>query len=191
MHPSLHVLFTLSVSTLLCGACSWPSDGCVPAPGALRATELIWVADDFVVDLWHNGRLVPSARRELRHEIFGATVERADVTVRAGDWLCFHVVNNRMRWGGCRYFAVAGRLAPGEFGFESDPGSPLWSACDDPAQVAAFVAGPHALAQVRAHAIVNPWDQGAHLMQSHCGPLCRARPLWGEAASTWLKVRVE
>src|SRR6476646_5439873 len=70
----------------------------------LRARYLITVADDFLVDVYRNGRAVPDAKRTLLDERFGATVERLDVEVRKGDWLVFNVVNNRMRWGGASYF---------------------------------------------------------------------------------------
>src|ERR1043166_8249775 len=88
-------------------ACATPTDG---APAGSRPADrrvadyLIAVADDFVVDVWHDGLRVPEARRTLLRERFGACTERIDVPVRAGDWLVFHVVNNRMRWGGARYF---------------------------------------------------------------------------------------
>jgi len=34
--------------------------------------------------------------------------ERTNIQVRHGDWLVFHVANNRLRWGGSYYFAAAG-----------------------------------------------------------------------------------
>jgi hypothetical protein len=162
-----------------------------PREQPLRATEVLWVADDFVVELWHNGEPVPLERRELVNEIFGATVERARLALRAGDWLCFHVVANRMRWGGCRFFAAAGRLAAGEFLFASDPVSPCWSACDDPSHAAEFVARARTRNEQRARTIDKPWDQGEPSMRELAGADCGAKPLWGEAASTWLKVRIE
>ena len=68
--------------------------------GKVRAEYLVTVADDFVVNVYHNGKFVPEAKRKILLERFGATVERMDVQVREGDWLVFNVVNNRLRWGG-------------------------------------------------------------------------------------------
>ena len=80
----------------------------VAREAAFLADTLITVADDFIVDVYHNGVLVPDDRRELIQEIHRATVERIKANVRQGDWLVFHVVNNKMRWGGASYFAVKG-----------------------------------------------------------------------------------
>lgn len=156
-----------------------------------RATYLITVADDFVVEVHHNGVRVPDQQRELLAEIFGATVERVTLRVRKGDWLVFHVVNNRLRWGGCKFFAVAGCAAPDEFAFESDPQSPAWSACDDPSLAARFIAERDAGTEVRARPIARPWDQGPILLRNHAGGRCTAQPVWGGAPSTWIKYVVE
>jgi hypothetical protein len=162
-----------------------------PTHGAPVATYLIAVADDFVVDVWHNGVCVPEARRSLLWERFGACTERIDVPVRAGDWLVFHVVNNRLRWGGARYFAVAGCVAPNEIAFASDPDSPRWSVCDDPAVAARFVAERDAGVERRPLTIANPWAEGDGAMRASAGASFAGRPLWGGAASTWVKVRIE
>jgi hypothetical protein len=55
---------------------------------------------------------VPDSKRTLLVERFGTTAEWIDVDVKRGDWLVFNVVNNRMRWGGCSYVAVAGPGPP-------------------------------------------------------------------------------
>src|SRR5262245_6570976 len=68
--------------------------------GRLRAKWLHVCADDFVVEMWKNGRPVPTEKRSLVHEIYGATVERIDLPLVVGDWLVFNVVHNRLRWGG-------------------------------------------------------------------------------------------
>src|ERR1044072_1633950 len=69
--------------------------------GKVIADRLFTVADDFIVDVYHNGVKVPDSKRTLLNEVFGAAVERIDLEVRPGDWIVFNVVNNRMRWGGC------------------------------------------------------------------------------------------
>ena len=86
-----------------------------PPRGRVIADRLFTVADDFIVDVYHNGVKVPDAKRTLLHEVFGATAERIDIEVREGDWVVFNVVNNRLRWGGASYFGVtgAGRIGRG------------------------------------------------------------------------------
>src|SRR4051794_3180660 len=71
--------------------------------GEVVAVTMFTVADDFIVDVYHNGLKVPDAKRTLLVEAFGATAERVDLKVRRGDWLVFNVVNNRLRWGGASY----------------------------------------------------------------------------------------
>ena len=56
------------------GTAAWPGD----------RRPLFTVADDFVVDVYHNGVKVPDAKRTLLHEVFGATAERIDIEVRRG-----------------------------------------------------------------------------------------------------------
>jgi hypothetical protein len=85
----------------------------------LRAKYLVTVTDDFIVDVYRNGQKIENPARILLEERFGATVERIEVPVYSGDWMVFHVVNNRLRWGGCSYFAAAGLLRPGHYGFTS------------------------------------------------------------------------
>ena len=78
------------------------------AHGEIVATKLFIGADDFVVDLFHNGQRVPDTARQMTTEVYGAIGERVDITVRERDWVVFNVVNNRLRWGGAYYFGVAG-----------------------------------------------------------------------------------
>lgn len=104
-----------------------------------RASHLITVADDFIIDVYHNGVRVPDNKRQLRLERFGATVEQIDIVVREGDWIVFNLVNNRLRWGGVHYLGVAGCLGTNEFGFVSELDSGAWSVCDDLRQVDRFI----------------------------------------------------
>ena len=163
------------------------SDGDMP----VRARYLVTVADDFVVDVYHNGVKVPDAKRQLLEERFGATAERVEVEVRKGDWLVFHVVNNRLRWGGASYFGLAGCFGPDEFGFVSDPGSGAWIACDTPRDADRFIARRDHLRHQAAAAIPNPWADGTPMMQAHAGAAWNGSPVWGSARSTWLKVVVD
>lgn len=153
----------------------------------LRATRLITVANDFIVDVYRNGVKVPDAKRKLLEEHHGATAEQIDLEVRPGDSLVFEVAHNRLRWGGSRYFAVAGLLPNGEYGFVSDPASPDWSVCDDAGQSQTFIRRRESGTQKRPSAITNPWDQGDGYMRKHAGAGYLGKPVWGGSAVTWIK----
>ena len=156
----------------------------------LQAKYLVTVTDDFIVDVYHNGRYVPDSKRALVLERFGATAERIDVEVRDGDWLVFNVVNNRLRWGGASYFAVAGCFATNEFGFVSRLDTSDWSACDDPSRVDRFISERKYLQHRRAHGITRPWHEGTKFMRQHAGSDWDGTPLWGTKRNTWIKVLV-
>jgi len=154
-------------------------------PGKVVADHLFTVADDFVVDIYHNGVKVPDAKRTLLVERYGATAERVDIEVRAGDSVVFNVVNNRLRWGGCSYFAVTGR-GPAGVAFTTDPGSGRWSCCDDTDKVSEFIGDPAYLATNRALAIQDPWAEGDDLMKQVADGW-DGKPLWGRSRNTWIK----
>ncbi|HSI64114.1 MAG TPA: hypothetical protein VLE43_13385 [Candidatus Saccharimonadia bacterium] len=154
---------------------------------ALQARHLITVANDYIVEVYKNGKRIPDAQRELLEERFGATVERITVDVRKGDWLVFNVVHNRIRWGGSKYFAVAGRIDDTKIGFVSDPASQQWSVCDDPAKSAEFIRNRDAGIEVRAGAIANPWGEGDGYIRKFAGEGFSGKSLWGGAPSTWIK----
>src|SRR4051794_124557 len=96
-----------------------------PKAGAVLANKVFTAADDFVVEVYHNGEKVPDAKRTMLEDRFGATAERIDIDVRQGDWLVFNVVNNRFRWEGASYFGVAGKGEDG-VAFVSDPADSRW-----------------------------------------------------------------
>jgi hypothetical protein len=156
----------------------------------LRAGHIVTVADDFVVDVYLNGVRVPDDRRELLAEIYGATAERVNVQVHRGDWLVFHVVNDRLRWGGCCYFAAAGVLPTNEFGFVSETESGNWSACDVPAKVGKFIKEKQYLSREKAQRIARIWQDGTPQMKQFAGNSWAGEPLWGLTRDTWLKVIV-
>ncbi len=158
-----------------------------PRPTGLLATHLITVADDFVVEAYKNGVRIQDGQRKLLNEIHGATAERMNVDVRPGDWLVFHVVNNHLRWGGSKYFAVAGCLAHNEFGFVSDPASEAWSVCDEPSRVRDFNRQRDEGTDIRAGAIAKPWEEGDDHMREHAGAGFPGKALWGGGGSTWIK----
>lgn len=154
---------------------------------AMQARHLITVANDYIVEVYKNGKRLPDAKRELLEERFGATAERITVDVRKGDWLVFQVVHNRIRWGGSKYFAVAGLVDDTQIGFVSDPASQQWGVCDDPVKSVEFVRSRDAGMEVRAGAIANPWGEGDMYMTKFVGSGYAGKPLWGGAASTWIK----
>jgi hypothetical protein len=181
------------LSLMLCLGAIAPLRADISAPEVAKerkpvlAKHLITVTDDFVVEAYKNGKRIEDGKRVLLNEIFGATVERMDVEVRPGDWLVFHVVNNRQRWGGSKYFAVAGMLGTNEVGFVSDPASEAWSACDDPDRVRDFIRRREEGTEVRASPIAKPWEEGDEHMRQNTGDAFSGKPLWGGGASTWIK----
>jgi len=158
-----------------------------PARDESLAQYMYTVADDFIVDVYYNGERVPDSRRQLLVERFGATVERIDVSIKRGDWVVFHVVNNRLRWGGAYYFAVAG-IKPDErtVAFSSELVSGRWSCCDNPSNVSRFVADRDFLASNAAQPIERPWHEGDDLMKQQAKEWSGA-PVWGTSRSTWIK----
>lgn len=157
----------------------------------LRANYVITVADDFVVEVYHNGKSVPESKRAMLNERFGATMERIDEPIHKGDWLVFHVVNNRLRWGGAYYFAVAGCFAKDEFGFTSTLDDGNWSACDTPRDADRFISDRRFFRHHAARAISQPWGDGINYMRTYAGNSWNGTPLWGASRSTWIKVIVE
>lgn len=169
-----------------------PARPAVKRSPVVRAKYLITVADDFIVDLYHNGTKVPVSRRSLLLEHFGATVERINIEVKKGDWLVFNVVNNRLRWGGASYFAVAGCFAPNEFGLVSELDSGNWVGCDTYSDLDRFISQRPVLRHRPAQPIANPWGEGDRLMRHHAGESWKGVPLWGGTSrNTWVKLIVE
>lgn len=156
-----------------------------PSRGRVVAEHVFCVADDFIVEVYLNGVKLADDKRTLVEERFGATAERIDVEVREGDWLVFNVVNNRLRWGGCSYFAVAGR---GEAGvsFTTEHSSGRWSCCDDLGRVDRFIRERDAFTEDKARPIANPWSGDDDLM-NRLADGWSGTPIWGKARNTWIK----
>jgi hypothetical protein len=159
------------------------------APGRIVADYVVTVADDFVVDIYLNGKRVTDGRRTLADEVYGATSEKVDIPVREGDWLVFNVVNDRFRWNGVYYFAAAGIHQNGVLGFVSELKSDHWSCCDDVAEAARFIAEPDYLASNRARPVLHPWDRGNATIKRMAKGWA-GDPLWGTSRNTWIKYRV-
>src|SRR5688572_13905721 len=73
----------------------------------LIATKFYVACSEFAVDIYHNGSPIAVEERRLVKDMSGSTLEEVSVAVHEGDWLVFHVVQNRLRRGGARYFAAA------------------------------------------------------------------------------------
>ena len=151
------------------------------------AEQLLSVADDFVVDIWVNGKLLPLSARQMLVEMFGATTERVHFDLREGDWIVFHVVANRLRWGGARYFGVYAMNDDRQRAFVTKTNGG-WSACDDPSKVAEFTLDRAAGTDRPATRIKNPWSGGRGMFRGRIPEKeFPGEPIWGESASTWLK----
>lgn len=156
-----------------------------------RAKYVITVADDFVVEVYHNGKAVPDSKRKLLNERFGATTERIDEPIARGDWLVFHVVNNRLRWGGASYFAAAGCFVDNEYGFVTSTETGAWSACDSPRDADRFISDRNFLKHRPAHKITQPWSDGDTYIRAYAGTSWNGEPIWGANRSTWIKYIAE
>ena len=156
-------------------------------PGAVIASHIFVGADDFVVDVFHNGQRVSTDARSMTAERFGAIGERIDITVRAGDWIVFNVVNNRLRWNGAHYFGAAGVQDDGAIGFNSEE-SPLWSVCENPGLVPRFIAEPDFMGTNVVRRIETPWEGGDKMIRSQV-PDWSGYAIWGDPTNRniWIK----
>jgi hypothetical protein len=173
------------------------SDSNAPADdnGDFVATRVITVTDDFVTDVYLDGQKVPAESRHVLAEIFGALVEEDSLSVKKGDWLVFHVVNDSLRWNGSCYFGVAGLKDKNDFGFVSDFNSDCWSACDDVTQVSDFISHKDYLGDQKAEEIPaeHVWGDGTPRMKQYAGDSWNGTPLWGpySSHSVWIKVVIK
>ena len=152
----------------------------------LKASYVITTTDDFVIDAYLNGKKISDDKRTLLWEKFGATSEKFSIQVHRGDWLVFHVVNNRMRWGGSAYFGVAGCFAENEFGFKSGCNS-SWSYCSEPKDSERFISKRSCGTSKVAHRPEHVWDGGESMMKSCAGNQWNGEAIWGDSNSVWIK----
>ncbi|MHC4956457.1 MAG: outer membrane protein assembly factor BamB family protein [Planctomycetota bacterium] len=157
-----------------------------PAPQPLVASDMVAVADDFVVDVWVNGKKLALGRREMLLEVHGATTERIRADLHPGDWIVFHVVANRLRWGGASYFGVYGTDAWGGRAFASTTKG-NWSYCDDLARATRFIAERGVGADNLAVRPQKPWGDAERIWRDTIGREFPGEPIWGKAPSTWIK----
>jgi serine/threonine protein kinase len=169
------------------GPASASSSATAPSP-AIIATKVYAAVDDFIVDVYHNGQKVSDTRRKIVNEVFGASSEQLDITVREGDWLVFNVVNNRLRWNGAYYFGVAGVKDDNSVGFVSELESGRWSVCDDPGDAPRFISQRDSLANNRAQPVIRPWVHGDNVIKGFVKDW-EGRGIWGTNRNTWIKFR--
>lgn len=180
-------LATMATLALLLSGAGWIGGATEQSNNEAVSEYMYTVADDFIVDVYYNGEKVPDNKRQLLVERFGATAERINQPVKMGDWVVFHVVNNRMRWGGVYYFAVAGmKQNETSVGFTSELASRRWSCCDNPSNVSRFIADRDFLATNSVQTIEQPWQEGNELMKELAKEWSGA-PVWGTSRSTWIK----
>ena len=154
----------------------------------ILATAIYAAVDDFIVDVYHNGEKVADEKRKLVNEVFGATAEKIDLTIKEGDWLVFNVVNNRLRWNGAYYFAVGGVKDDGSMGFASDLGSGRWSVCDHWPDVPRFISDAGYLSKNGARPVDRPWHYGDDLIKGMVKGW-DGSAVWGTNRNTWIKFR--
>ena len=187
------LLSTLSVNGGNSNPASTPRQESVKSP--LRANYIVTAADDFIVEAYLNGKLIPNEKRSLLDEVYGATAEKIDVEVRKGDWLVFNVVNNQLRWNGSYYFAVAGCFAENEFGFSSQISAQkdvsCWCVCDSTRDIDRFISKRNFLSDRKPKVVATPWSAGDELMRRFAGSYWKGQPVWGARRNTWVKVIVE
>ena len=156
--------------------------------GAGRSShEVRVVAKDFVVEVYRNGVRISDTERSLLLDRFGATAEKIKVSLRPGDWIVFHVVSNRIRHEGAKYFAAGGIGRHGKMSFVSDQNSPQWSVCDDAARARLFISEREAGTEARAVPIANEWDEGGQYSREFIDENFTGAPIWGASPSTWIK----
>jgi len=140
-----------------------------------------------VIEVYHSGDRVSDESRKLLLDRFGATVEHVDVSLEPGDWIVFHVANNRLRHHGTKYFAMAAARKGDPFGYVSDFHSPQWSSCDDPGRAPTFIRNRLEGTESRAVPIARPWEEGLEFMKHYAGDEFPGEGIWGTTPSTWLK----
>ena len=154
------------------------------------ADSLLIAADDFVTDVYLNGKRLPNRDYDLLVENFGATMMQVHVSIYPGDWLVFNVSNDRFRWGGASGLAVAGLLR-GHTSFTSQINSPLWCSCVNLAQVPAFIANRNSLMARPVVRPRNPYRWVWNSVNGKCN-FKNGKIIWakGRRANVWIKYRV-
>ena len=77
----------------------------------VRANYIVSCADDFVVEVYQNGKAIPDGKRVLLNDRFGATTERINTVIHKviGSYFMSSII--RSDGTGDYYFAVAGCIS--------------------------------------------------------------------------------
>ena len=156
------------------------------ARGPVMAHYLQLVSAEFVVDVYHNGTLVPFHLHQLQKEVFGAQIEKVLLEIHEGDWLVFHVVNNGLRDGFPRSFFAAGMIDETHAAFVTDPKTHRWYACDEIQKVPHFITDRADKGDGNVQALTHPWKDGDKWIHEKV-PGWKGAPIWGTSHSSWLK----
>ena len=154
----------------------------------LVASNVVVAADDFVINVYHNGQIVPDTHFKLENEIYGATVMRIRMDIHPGDWIVFEVANDRFRWDGNCAFAAAGLKDNGQTAFASDTDSGHWSACDSTDKASHFISDAAYGADSGVVVPRRPWTRAADEVRKLC-PDWQGKIIWcdSDARHIWIK----
>jgi hypothetical protein len=182
-----HFVSILIALVAVCFTLGAPTPASAGASDAVVATSVLIAADDFVINVYHNGQPVSDSQFKLEGDIFGATVMRVQMDVRSGDWIVFEVANDRFRWNGSCGFAAAGLAPGGKVAFVSDTEGGHWSACDSSDKASHFISDADYLSDAGAAVPANPWMRANDEMKSRCR--WNGKIIWGasDARHVWIK----
>ncbi len=198
-------LFRLVVFLLLAGVFCWaffrPSKQVPPSRAVAKPTEpaqapappkreiaafVVIVVDEVMPAVWHNGQRVPESKCQLIGDVFGATLERINITVKEDDWLVFNVASNPVRWGGATFLGVAGMITEKASSFGSSLRDGRWSYEERTDQLRAFIEQR----DTPGWPVMPPpveWDQGRSRMGDLTTQSWLGDPIWGGSHNTWIK----
>lgn len=158
------------------------------APPPVIAHRICLMADNFVTEVWHNGKLVPDSQRHMVADRYGAVTEEVNLTLREGDWLVFNPVNYSLRWGGAVFFGAAGMTTNKTVAFESSTMDGRWTYLENMSQISQFISQRDMAG--RPVNKINPskmWSEGPHFMNEVMGTDWHGEPIWGQSRSTYIK----
>jgi hypothetical protein len=146
------------------------------------------VADDFIVDVYHNSVKVPVSRRELLEERFGRPSNRS--TSRSIKEIgSSSTLSTTASVGSASYFGAASCFGKDEFGFVSGIECSCWSECDVPRDVQKFIARKNFLSDQPASLQTRGEMAPSHAALN--GSAWRGQPIWDQTPSPWLNVIAE
>jgi len=157
-------------------------------PGPVIAHKIGIAANDFVVDVWHNGKLVPDKQRNMVADRFGAATEEITLDLREGDWLVFNPVNNRLRWNGAKFFGVAGMTTNKTVAFVSTAKDGRWTYMEDKNRLTQFINERDYVGNPVFKIEKNQaWSEGPGYMNFVMNTNWTGEPVWGQSRNTYIK----